>query len=426
MKQFNAGHICTLLTMMMAGTSALAFQSSGGLDLGVRHTDNATLANSNEISDDIVTTQVSGSIAENNGPLTGSATASLEHMNWLDNTFGNQDYLDLASSARWEQIRNRLSWGIHDYYSQSEVDNLAVNTPDNIQNVNAFGVSANASFPVADRQQLQLSPAFEDYRYDDTNDDNQQTSLGATWVYQFRPTIGFSLNGSLVRVEYDTQPGFDYDSKSLNVGTSGSTARSVFSGSLGTTSVERDTLSDESGLSYSLNLKYTLSGRSSLVTHLSSDLTDSSSVYLGSFIDPSTGTISNIQTSGDVVRNKILRVSYDRTGSVIHTTLWTEQRELDYQSTPDDRDVHEYGLGFGYQVSQQISTSLTGSYRKTSETSNAVDLKDTTLGAGVSYHLSRKTNLNLDLSHQSRDSDVATDEYDEFSVFAGVGYAFWP
>jgi hypothetical protein len=426
MKQFNAGHICTLLTMMMTGTSALAFQSSGSLDLGVRHTDNATLVNTNEISDDVVTTQVSGSIAENNGSLTGSATASLEHMNWLDNTFGNQDYLDLASSATWEQIRNRLTWGIHDYYSQSEIDNLAANTPDNIQNVNAFGVSANASFPVADRHQLHISPAFEDYRYDDTTDDNQQVSLGATWAYQYRPTIGFSLNGSLVRVEYDNQPGFDYDSKSLNVGTSGSTARTVFSGSIGTTSVERDTLSDESGMSYSLNLKYTLTGRSSVVAHLASDLTDSSSVFLGSFIDPTTGNISNIQTSGDVVRNKILRVSYERDGSVIGTTIWTEQRELDYQSTPNDRDVHDYGLRFGYQVNQKISTSLTGSYTKTNETSNNVDLKDTTLGAGLGYRLSRKTSLNLDLTHQSRDSDVATDEYEELSVYAGIGYAFWP
>jgi predicted porin len=183
---------------------------------------------------------------------------------------------------------------------------------------------------------------------------------------------------------------------------------------------------DNDGLSASLSVNFNVSGRSTLRAVLLQDITNTSSLFLGTAIDPATGNIINIQTSGEVVRNRSMRVKYARKGTMINTDIWTELRELDYSSATSDRDVQEVGASLGYPVTPLMNASLSGRYTRNDLQATAVVQKEFSVAAGLGYQFSRRVGLNFAVKHNSRNSTVAADEFDEFSVSANVGYKFWP
>jgi predicted aconitase with swiveling domain len=418
---------CLLLYgLMSVSPVASALQATGNASLGVEFTDNATKVGANEVDDQILSAQVGGTLAKTEGAATGNASYSLSHQQYLDNTFGDRNYLNLGSGLNWEPVKNRVNLTVQDYFTQTSVDNLAVNVPTNRQNTNVFSISSGISFPLADRHKLTISPSFRDYTYNKSDTDNQQLSLSAGWFYQYKPTMQLSLNGSTSKVEHDSSTNSDYDSDSVNLAVSGTTARMRYSASVGKTWVDRVALIDNNGVSASLSLVFDVSGRSTLQAHLSQDITNSSALFLGYAIDPATGNITNVQISGEAVRNRSMRVSYERTGSTVNTSVWTELRKLDYSSATPDRDVQEVGASAVYSVTPLINASLSGSYVRNDQAASSVEQEEVTIGAGLGYKLSRRMGVNFNLSHRSRDTTNGTSDYDEFSLAAGLAYNFWP
>jgi hypothetical protein len=415
-----------LCGLVIASPLAHALQATANATLGVEFTDNATLVPNNEIDDQIAVAQVGGTLAETSGPVTGNADFSLRHQEYLDNTFGKRDYMKLGSELRWEQIKDRLTWQMQDFFTQTAVDSLSASVPSNRQNSNAFSLSTGVSFPVAPRHTLSISPAFRDYYYEKTDADNKQLSLSAGWFYQYRPTMKVSLNGALSHVDYDSDANNDYDSRNLSVALSGTTPRSNYRASIGATRVDRDALANNSGVSASLSWKFNVSSRSTLDTHLAQDITNSSDLFLGTAIDPTTGTVTNIQIAGEAVRNRVMRIGYTRKGTTVDTTIWTEVRNLDYSTATIDRKVQEFGGRLGYRVSPLISASLNASFLNTEELATGLEQDDLNVGAGLGFRLSRRLGLNFGVQHQSRDSDDPAREYDELSISANLGYKVWP
>ena len=230
--------------LLSASPSALALQAGANVSLDVTETDNALLDAVNKIDDQIVAGQIDGNISEDAGRLTGAADFSLQRLNYLNNTFDPKTYLGLSSQALWQQISNVLSWRIHDYYSQTSINTFASSTPANTQNVNAFGVNANLGLQLTARQRLTLVPAFDDYSYQSTTNDNRQTGLTAGWSYALSPGMSTSVNGSFKHTDYAAPGGFDNDRKTVSIGLSGTGGRTQYRGDVGLTRVDRDTLAD--------------------------------------------------------------------------------------------------------------------------------------------------------------------------------------
>jgi hypothetical protein len=415
-----------LFGMVSASPPAGALQATGDASVGITFTDNATLAATNEISDQVLSAQVGGTLEKNEGAATGQANFSLRHQQYLDNTFGNRNYLNLGSFLNWDPVENRVTLNVRDYFTQTSVDNLAVNVPSNTQNTNAFEISSGISFPLSGRHHLTISPAFRDYTYNKSDTDNQQTSVSVGWFYKLRPTMQMSLSVGTSRVEYDSNTNTDYDSDRVNLALSGSTARTRYTASLGKTRIDSAGQRDNNDVSAGLSLDIDVSGRSTLKARWLQDTTSSSDLFLGTFIDPVTGNISNIQVSGEVVRNRSVRVIYERKGITVNANVWTELRKLDYSSATPDRDVQEIGAQLGYSITPLMSGSVNGQYVRNKESANSIEQEELTIGAGLSYKLSRRMGLSASLSHRSRDSSGGGSDYDEFSLSAGLGYNFWP
>jgi len=413
-----------LLSVLLALSplaSALEFEPFVGA--GVRFTDNAKLTENNEDSDQILTGSVGANITENNGPVRANANTSLSYENYLDNTYGDKYWFNLGATAGWEMIRDRVDWGVRDYFTQRQINNLDSDTPSNTQNTNAFSFGPNITLPISARQTITVQPLFSDFYYEDSNTDNQQYGVTANWLYRLRQDMKAGINGGATTVRYDnSDKNPDYSIYNLRGVVSGTRPRSEYRMEVGGTNISRDNADDQNGFSANLDWLYNITGHSSVRAYAATDLTDSSQQLLNSQIDPGTGDYSNVQTSGDVLRNKIFRMGYIRKDSTLNSNIWTEFRNLDYKESPDDRKVKEIGARLDYQVTAVVSTGIYGKYNNTKQTDINRDDKRYETGVTASYRLSRKLSTRLNLQYRKKDSSSNNDGYTEYSAFLGLVY----
>jgi hypothetical protein len=419
---------------LLAGSPAVtALEIEPGVGVGLLYTDNATLSADDEEDDLIVVGYAGAKFDENSGPFRLNAEAELIHLNYTGNTYSDQNYPGLRLTGGWEQIRDRLDWQVQNYFTQTLGNSLDGTTPDNIQNTNVFTFGPTIRFPISGRQTITVNPQYRNFYYEDVGDDNQQYALSANWFYGMYPTMGVSLDGSVTETVYDggDNSATDYTRTTVHAGLSGTTARSDYSLNLGGTDIDRDKAGSTSGFSGNLTWLYNLSGHSSARVYLSSDITDTGNLLLNSQTNPDDGDYSNVQTSNDVVRNNILRLTYRREDATLNTEVWGEFRDLNYegdqggQGSQSDRDVREVGANLDYRVTAALTAGVFGRYTRTKETDTDRKDKEYSITGTIGYQLTRKLRTNLDLRYQDRDSTGGLgNEYSEFSTFVRLVYGF--
>ncbi len=412
------------IILIGASPSLYALQVGGNVNLDLEYTDNAALTNTGEVDDVIARTRLTGTISEDSGPVTGNATAEIRRLDYLDKTFADETYLDLDLGATWIQVRNRLVWNAQDHYKQTLLNNLNAATPSNIEDTNAFRLSADATFPLANQYTLTVTPSFTDYYYETSGNDNRQLALAADLAYQLDPTISLSLNGSFTDLDFKNDIlNSDSERTGLNIAVAVTRARSRYNASIGATRVENDQGAETDGVTGSLDWEHDITGRSTIVLHASSAITDPSSIFISSSINPNTGSFSNVQNSGDTVRDNVIRVTYNRQGSVVNSSVWTELRDLDYETAMLDREVQEVSGNLSYAITSIITGTVIASYIRIKDLAALSTDKTYFIEGKLAYSLSRKLNASVGLRGQSRDSSgVASREYDALGIFANIGY----
>ena len=193
--RFRASARAMLLAVLpLLVTPVRAIDTSARFDVGLGYTSNATLVPNNEPEDWIASGSAGLSVAEVSGPLTGGVEATLQHQDYLRNTYGNLDYAGLNAQLRWEQVKNRLSWQLDDFFEQVPVDSLDSNTPTNIQNTNVVSFGPVVMFNVTPRNHVSLKPMIQHFYYQKTDIDNRQLGLAASWRFSLYPTMKTGLD----------------------------------------------------------------------------------------------------------------------------------------------------------------------------------------------------------------------------------------
>ena len=123
--------LCLLSVLLALSPLASALEIEPFVGAGVRFTDNAKLTEKNEDSDQILTGLVGAKITGNDGPFRANADTSLTYENYLNNTYGDKHWFNLGATAGWEMIRDRVDWGVSDYFTQTQINNLDSDTPSN-------------------------------------------------------------------------------------------------------------------------------------------------------------------------------------------------------------------------------------------------------------------------------------------------------
>ncbi len=412
---------------LLAGHSVVpAFEFEPGVGAGLLYTDNARLTPSDEEGDLIFTGYLGAAITEEDGPLRVRVLADVIHLHYLDNTFSSKTYPGLNAIVEWEQVKERLDWKVRDFFTQRRIDAVGGITPDNIQNTNTFTFGADITLPVTGRHTVSITPEFRDFTFEEFGSDNRQYLLAANWAYQMYRTLGVGLTGKITDVNIDSDDiDTDFTRTKFHFNIWGTGARTSYGASIGATHVDRDSASSRDGVTGNLALQYQFTGHSSARLYVASNITDTGTILLNSETDPENGGFSNVQTSDDVLRDSILRLSYFRDDSTFQTLVWGELRELDYELVLNDRDVFDIGAQLDYRVTPVITTSLVGMYSKVDRTDIGVEDDVYSLTGTLAYNLSRKLSASFDIRYQERENDsdaLSADEYKEFSSFVRLVY----
>jgi hypothetical protein len=414
------------LTGLLAGSPVVsALEIEPGIGAGMAYTDNAKLTADNEDNDVIAAGYVGATIKERSAFFHADVAASLAYRNYTSNSFGEQYYPRLEATAGWEMIKHRIDWQAQNFLSQQKDRSLDAETPDNDQNTNVFAFGPNVYFPVSERQRIRVSPSFQDYYYEDSDTDNRQYGVDANWTYKMFPAVEVGLDGAVNSVDYDNEnrnPNFTTSKARIVV--SGTTSKSEYDLTLGGTYINRDRFENQDGFTGDLAWLYRPTGHSSVRAYLASRLTDTSRELLGSKVTPDNGNFSNVQISGDVLRNKIARLVYRREGPTLAANVWGEYRDQEYKETPNDRDVQEIGAELDYRVTALLTTGIYGTYNRTKEDDTQRRDKRYKIGGNVARNLSRKLRAVLDVRYQNKDSTESNKEYSEFSTFVSLVYGY--
>ena len=422
------------LCMAFAGlcyscTAAIALEFQPGVGLGVEYTDNAELVPNNEVDDLITIGYVGASLAENEGPLTYDATTSFNNHSYTQDTFPDQRYFNLAASANWQMIKDRFDWTLSDYFSQRPVNTLAANTPDNLQDTNAFIFAADIRFLISPRQSFSLRPSFSQYYYEVQVTDNKQYALAANWNYLMSRLTNVGLNLSTRKINY-TETDIFGNTITNNLFTNlsflinGQRLRSAYSISLGATNVKRDSGEDATGFTGFIDWSANVSSRSTFETLVSTDITDTSTVSQSLTENPANGNPADVQITTDVIRNSLFNLAYLREDESLHSRIWGEFRKLTYSDSPSDREIRTYGISVDYPVTQLLLSGAYINYNRTKRLD--VDRLDQyyIVGGNLKYNFARNLYSSLDIKYRTKESTFAPENYDEFSFFVSLVYGF--
>jgi len=396
-----------------------------GVGIGLQYTDNAGLTPNNEEKDLIVLGYVGANIDQSSGPLNFNAVTSLIYEDYTDGTFSDQYYFDLNATAGWEMVRNRVNWVMRDFFTQRLRNSTDRATPDNIEDINIFNFGPDVVLPISRVQKLVINPAFSDFYYETSDVENQRYSLSLDWLYSTSATNEVGLGGSFSKIDFENENrNPNYSASNIHAIVAGQLARSTYKVNLGFTQIDRDNLENRGAPTGSLDWVLGLTGRSDARVYLASDLTDFSFSALDSAIDSGRGDINNVQNSGDVFRNNILRATYSRKGATLNSRLWGELRDLDYKETPQDRKVQSMGVNFDYQMRALVSSGLYARFRRTERTEQDRTDKQYVVGGEIGYQMSRRLRTVFDLQYQNKDSDDDTQEFSEFSGLINLVYGY--
>jgi hypothetical protein len=411
---------------LLGGSTTLAAAIfEPGVGLGWQYSDNVALTPDNEDADWGAVGYLGGSLIEEGGPLTYNAGGTLTYQRYANKTFDDQTYFNLNARVRWEQVEGRLNWLVDNFFTQTPINSLGRDVPDNIQNSNVFSFGPDIAIPLSSGHRFSINPFFRDFYYEDTDTDNQQYGLNAGWSYPLYPTMRVGVNAGITDVNYEQDASTrDATRSQLRAVVSGNRPHSDYSFNFGTSRISRDSGNDQVGFGGGLTYNYNITGHSSVSTRIATDLTDSSQTFFDSEVNPESGNSNNVQTSSETFRNNVLTIEYTRDDDTFDTRVWGELRDVDYDEALNDREVQELGADLAYNINAYLTTAVFGSFIRYKETDIGRTDKRYLLGGRVGYNFFRTLSVNASVQYRKRDSTQAGFNYDEFSALVGVVYGF--
>jgi len=414
--------ITTIAGLLFSCTSVADVIFEPGVGLGLEYTDNARLSPAATEEDLITVGYVGARVTENEGPLKYNADVSFSKNNYVRDTFEDQRYFNLAGRADWDMIKDRFKWFLSNRFSQLPILSNNGNTPTNIQDSNAFTFGANIQLLKSARQSFSLVPTYNQYYFEVLKTDSRQYSLAASWKYQMTRLTNMGFNLSARKINYTETDLLgrsieDTTFTSLGLTFNGQRARSTFSGSLGTTNVQRDNGDETTGFSGFLKWLADVSSRSKVETLLSTDLTDAGSV---AFSDGG----ADVQVTTDVIRNAIASLAYLRDDASLHTRISARYHKLTYSESPLDRNIISFGVNANYPVTSLLSSGAYMTYSRTDQVDQERVDKNYTVGGNIKYRFSRKLQGFVDLKYRTKESTRALQNYDDTSIFVSLKYGF--
>ncbi len=412
------------LTLVAAGARADEFTYD--LKAGIGHSDNITRTDTDTIPESILGLGAGFDYSHDGARLDAQANADLVWYDYLQNTYNANLVGNAMGNAVYAIVPDRFTWTFSDNFGQAQADPFQVQTPDNIENVNAFSTGPDFLFSVGPRYQARVFGRWTDTYYQKNPYGGQRWVGGLSFQRALSAQSSISLNGTYGKMNYYDQPAdYDFDVQEYFASYETTNARTSALLNLGYRTLDRSG-STTSGPLVKLALTRKLSGFTSVSLNAGSQYGDAGTFladYQGDL--PPGGGQTPIQANRDVaVRNNvdgILRISRQR------TDLWFSAGydQLRYvENDTQDQDLVSLRANASRRLRETLSVGGGVYWRDyTFPNEPGQDYNHLGLNANLSWKPARAFYVDLDVEYDTRSADNSATDYNETRFFLWLGYA---
>lgn len=407
----------------LLSVSAFSADLDWSIESAVGHTDNATLADSNEVSDTIGSIGGHIELTRDGSRVDGRLRGTGSFRDYFDNTY-DDDFLGSADAElSISLIGESLVWSVDDSFGQVLTDVFEPSTPDNRENANVFSTGPDIRLQLGSSTEMVIGGRFQNASYENSQEaDNDRISGNMALIRRTSPAVAWSMNISASSVDYDVAGNQGYDQQEVFARVESRGANQTLSADLGIGFLDGGDQTDQTTL---IRIDWTrqLSASWALDLGAISEFANADDQFTFGVSDGTDlGGTQDVLLSGLAMRNDVgsmsLRFVRPRTG----LRLFGEIGQETYPDTVgQDRD--RWSLGF--EASRRLAARLEATIEfrhedRDFDTGEGSDKTDS-YSAQLDWRIGRSLFLGLGGRWESRSGDTGSN-YDEALYLASVSY----
>ncbi len=432
--------VCVSVSPLQAGGFAY------GLGYTASHSDNITRVPSNERSE-VTNSYLAGfAYIERTADVIAHVLAQGELRDYRDDVFGDKSIYNVDSSALWVISPQRFTWTVEDRLKEEQIDATAADTPANRANINVFSTGPDLYVRFTPVNTLALGARAGNVSTGSADVDNDRFSGSVRWLYQATSISTYSLNFQAMDVNYDDSTlNADFARHDIFLRADYRPSRSQYIVDLGASKINPDRgqdldgtlarfswlrqLTQESAFGLAVSGEFSDTGTDILTTASTLNTVATSAAGLptvSELSDTTVGSLSSNAITSDVYHVKRGETFYNRRGGSFGVDFIASVRDLDFETTPQDRKEINGRLELDFFYSGTTTVTLFTEQLKTDFQNFVREDAERDSGLRFNYRLRRTVSLGLEGRRTERSSTVPTVEYEENRVFLSILYSSSP
>ena len=422
--------------LAITATSASAAQFDYGWRVGVSHSDNIGLTETDPTSQNSLVPGFDFSYQQEGSTFQASAVGNLEYRDYLGNAFDNQKLAQLAGQANWTVLPQRLDFTVMDVASVQPLSTLSSDVPNNQQQTNVLALGPTLHFRLNQTLRGQAELRYINSRASKTTEfDSSRGTLALRLFKDLSPTAWLSANAETERVTFDhSDTGPAYNRTQLFASSVSHLSQLDIDASLGWSRLSFDGGTSVDTPLARFGLTWRMTPNSSLALRAARQYGDAAEDLITQLdqnpgaLPPATPPSPSVNTGTTVISSQVyterrFEAVYTYVGARWKLRVAPLYRNFDYVNDPTDSQRGRGGsAGLDYRLRPR--TTLSAFVNAESLHYNALDRTDRTTNFGIILTDQRTAHWswNLALTRRLRNSDVADAGYQANEIYLGVAY----
>ena len=417
------------LILASLANSALSAAESGAqlawsVGTGVSYTDNATLVDTDQISETIGSVGGSIDLTRKGSRLDATVRGAGAYSTYFDNTYNNQFLGSAATTILFRLFGDTLTWSLDDTFGQTTTNEFEPSTPDNQGNTNVVSTGPDLRLRLGSATELVVLGRYEDSSFQDASTiDSHSWTGGAAVVYRVSPAVAWSLNAGASRVIYDDATSdSNYNEQEVFTQLEARGPHQTLTASLGINFLDQGGQTNQAPL-IRVNWTRRLSPSWSLALDASSEYLNSADQFVAGVADgPELGGTQDIILTNKLPRDDAagLNLAFERPRTTLSIS-GDVTRENYPNSDSLDRSTWALGARASRQITQSLQAILETGYESRNFSGTNEDDKTTTATARIEWRLGKVFFLGLQGGTERRSGDTGFD-YDETVYELSLSY----
>ncbi len=357
--------------------------------------------------------------------LVANIVADLQHKEYLDDVFDNEDTGSAVVNVDLKIIPERFSWILEDNFGTLQRNQFQANTPGNRENINVFSTGPVFDFRFGSRSTLTLSGKYTDRYFEESQNGSDVISGQIMLARALSQNRSISFNVDTNNVEFDANVnGIDFDRRSAYVGFSSQNSRGNINLSVGANEID-DSTDTNTGVLLDVRWLRNLTTRSSITLGYDQRLSDVADTFRRfQTPGPSFGDTSSNPAVADPFENRRYSAVFqtERRGNRFNISAF--RAEQDYENLNQlNRDRTGVSVGISSSFGSGWRSSLRAGFERAEFASSSREDDDLEFRATLSRQLYRSIRINLEYAYSKRDSSDPQFDYSENVGTLSISYA---